>query len=183
MRSVFWWNLPSHYSTHIRPPVNPLPSSAHLIIRFVKGNLELYCIVLVFFFPKHVAGHRMIGLTIPYDCTADSWWWWTSRHLSVVESSWSLLLMEDGNKMAVSVMLRMRLKRHLNIESFYQHLKKKKKRWIKTVKRGTIYADWILGEDVLLLQQNTEDWFSIHSHNIYHGVINVVINVGFIMVW
>lgn len=127
MRSVFWWNLPSHYSTHIRPPVNPLPSSAHLIIRFVKGNLELYCIVLVFFFPKHVAGHRMIGLTIPHDCTADSWWWWTSRHLSVVESSWSLLLMEDGNKMAVSVMLRMRLKRHLNIESFYQHLKKKKK--------------------------------------------------------
>lgn len=166
MRSVFWWNLPSHYSTHIRPPVNPLPSSAHLIIRFVKGNLELYCIVLVFFFPKHVAGHRMIGLTIPYDCTADSWWWWTSRHLSVVESSWSLLLVEDGNKMAVSVMLKMRLKRH-----------------IKTVKRGTIYADWILDEDVLLLQQNTEDWFSIHSHNIYHGVINVVINVGFIMVW
>lgn len=47
--------------------------------------------------------------------------------MSVVESSWSLLLMEDGNKMAVSVMLRMRLKRHLNIESFYQHQKKKKK--------------------------------------------------------
>ncbi len=45
--SVLRWNPPFHYSTHIMPAVNPLPSSAQMIIWFVEENIEPYCIVLM----------------------------------------------------------------------------------------------------------------------------------------
>lgn len=157
-KRLYWWGLCSGETLHLITQHTlgllwtPCPPLHIWLLDFLKGTLSLLHCPCVFFF-------QSTSLVIVY--------------LSVAESSWSWLLVEDGNKLAVSVMIKMRLKRHLNIESFYQHLKKKKKLWIKTVKSRANYANWILDEDVLLLQQNTEDWFLIHSHNIYHGVINV----------
>lgn len=114
----------------IRPVVNPMPSSAHWMIRFVWGVSELLDIALILaclhFFSFH---HLMDGLTVLHNLTADSWWWLTSTVCGVAEPSWSWYIIE-----AIPIIWRSALRVKIKEENLFLYY----------IHREQVYFHWQL---------------------------------------